>query len=180
MDQFVTQWLNAFASVNRPLDQAMILLSALGVPFMVVLFAINWWNRINRATKRHSCLVAGLSFLLGLLLNQLILLFVHRIRPYDAGVTHLIIAPSADWSFPSDHATAVAAIVTAAWLRHLQHSALALSLLGFFICISRVFVGVHYASDVLGGIATGVIAAFLVWAVYRDENRISRWLVRLL
>ena len=36
---------------------------------------------------------------------------MHRIRPYDAGLTHLIVAPSFDWSFPSDHATAAFAIV---------------------------------------------------------------------
>jgi undecaprenyl-diphosphatase len=48
----------------------------------------------------------GFSFLLGLAINQLILLFIHRVRPYDAGVTNLLIARSGDFSFPSDHATA--------------------------------------------------------------------------
>ncbi|MDH8190437.1 undecaprenyl-diphosphate phosphatase, partial [Klebsiella pneumoniae] len=54
---------------------------------------------------------------LGLALNQLILLLVHRMRPYDGGVTHLLTAPSADPSFPSDHATASFAIA-AAFLLH--------------------------------------------------------------
>src|SRR5262249_1926564 len=39
--------------------------------------------------------------------------FVHRLRPYDAGVTHLLIAPSHDPSFPSDHSTAVFSIAFA-------------------------------------------------------------------
>ncbi len=60
---------------------------------------------------------SGLSFLLGLAINQVILLLVHRIRPYDAGISHLLIAPSADPSFPSDHATATFAIA-AAFLLH--------------------------------------------------------------
>jgi len=50
-------------------------------------------------------LTASFSFLLGLALNQLILLFVHRIRPYDGGVTNFLIDRSADFSFPSHHAT---------------------------------------------------------------------------
>jgi undecaprenyl-diphosphatase len=178
-DQTFTQWINSFATVNRSLDHLMVLFSAYGVPVMVLLVVASWWRRHNRGANRNACLVAGLSFFLGLALNQLILLFVHRIRPYDAGITHLIIAPSADWSFPSDHATAVAAIVASAWLRRLPRLALVLSILGFFICISRVFVGIHYASDVLGGVATGVIAAVLVQALYKDENRLSRWLVKL-
>jgi hypothetical protein len=43
--------------------------------------------------------VAGLAFIIGLGLNQIILLFVHRIRPYDAGVSHLIVSWSGDWPF---------------------------------------------------------------------------------
>ena len=43
------------------------------------------------------------TFLLGLALNQVILVFVHRARPYDDGVTNLLIARSADFSFPSFH-----------------------------------------------------------------------------
>ncbi len=41
-----------------------------------------------------------LSFLLGLAINQLILLLSSdRVRPYDGGISHLLISPSADPSF---------------------------------------------------------------------------------
>ena len=156
-DGLITQWLNSFSRLSWPLDELMIVLSSHGVPVMVIIVALGRWNRNDRVAKRHACLVSGLSFLSGLLLNQLLLLFIHRARPYDAGITHLIIPPSADWSFPSDHATAVAAIISAAWLRHQQGFALGPSLLGLLICISRVYVGIHFASDVLGGIATGML-----------------------
>jgi undecaprenyl-diphosphatase len=52
---------------------------------------------------RHVAVASALSCPGGLALNQLILRLIHRKRPYDTGVSHLIIAPSADWSFPSDY-----------------------------------------------------------------------------
>ena len=39
------------------------------------------------AHTRHVLLAAGFSFLLGLAINRLVLLFIHRVRPYDSGVT---------------------------------------------------------------------------------------------
>src|SRR5579872_657475 len=113
MDQAITHWINSLAGGNALLDSVMIGVTNLGVPFIVAVVAAQWWSKIERTHVRHTCIVAGLSFLLGLGFNQIVLLFIHRVRPYDAGVTHLIISKSPDWSFPSDHSTAVMAIVAA-------------------------------------------------------------------
>src|SRR6266851_8712228 len=111
MDQAMTQWINSLAGSNVLLDSAMIMATKVGVPLLVALVVAQWWTKIDRTHVRHTCVAGGLSFLIGLGLNQIILLFVHRVRPYDAGVSHLIISKSPDWSFPSDHATASIAIV---------------------------------------------------------------------
>src|SRR5258708_1464742 len=106
MDQSLTQWLNSIAGSNGLLDSVMIMASKAGILLLVALVVAQWWSKINRTHVRHTCIAAGLSFLIGLGLNQIILLFVHRPRPYEAGVSHLIISENPDWSFPSDHATA--------------------------------------------------------------------------
>lgn len=113
MDRMITAAANAPAGAHPLFDSVMIALTQFGVPLVVVMAALQWRSRNDRLHVRHVALTAGLSFVLGLGINQMILLFVHRVRPYDAGVTHLIIPPSADPSFPSDHATAVAAVVAA-------------------------------------------------------------------
>ncbi|WP_348644055.1 phosphatase PAP2 family protein [Mesorhizobium sp. B4-1-3] len=158
----------------------MIIISQIGVPLMVIAVALQWWSRADRSHVRHACLSAGLSFLLGLAINQGILLFVHRIRPYDAGVTHLLIAPSADWSFPSDHATASTAIVAAFAMQALPRRTLALFAVAFVICWSRIFIGTHYVSDVIGGAATAAIAALAVRLAYKENSRLDAFATRLL
>lgn len=172
-DTVVTRAINGLSGVGG-IDQVMILISSLGVPVLVLLVALQWWRQQNRPVVRHVLVASGLSFLLGLGLNQAILLFVHRIRPYDAGVTHLLIAPSADWSLPSDHATATMAIAATFLLHRMPRVGslfLAASLLMMF---SRVYVGIHYSGDVFAGALTGILAALIVWKLYRPDTKLDR------
>src|SRR6267143_2392289 len=148
MDRVITQWINSLAGSYALLDSVMIMATNVGVPLLVALVVAQWWTKIDRTHVRHACIAAGLSFLIGLGLNQIILLFVHRVRPYDAGVSHLIISKSPDWSFPSDHATASIAIVATFTLHGLPHRTLLFGLLALLICWSRIFVGTHYLTDV--------------------------------
>jgi hypothetical protein len=97
------------------------------------------------------CLLrAWLSFLLGLAINQVILLLVHRIRPYDAGISHLLIALSADPSFPSDHATATFAIAAAFLLHGMRRVGFWFLAAALLVTVSRVYIGTHYVSDAWG------------------------------
>jgi undecaprenyl-diphosphatase len=157
------------------LHAVMIAATKFGVPLVVACVIMQWWSNRDRLHVRHTSIAAGISFLIGLGFNQLILLFVHRVRPYDAGVSHLIIAPSGDWSFPSDHATASFAVAATFALHALPRRAAVFLLMAFLIAYSRIFVGTHYLTDVLGGALTGVCAAVIVRALYREGSRLDRF-----
>ena len=180
MDQAITQWINSLAGSNALLDAVMITATKAGAPLLVALVIAQWWSKIARSHVRHTCIAAGLSFLVGLGLNQIILLFVHRVRPYDGGVTNVIITKSPDWSFPSDHATASIAIVAAFAFHGLLCRTILFGLLALLICWSRIYVGTHYLTDILGGGFMGVVAAMLVWAFYREGSRIDRLVTGIL
>lgn len=180
LDVAVTQWMNGLAGRSAALDFLMISISTVGVPILVFAVIIQWWFPRPDPSNRHVLLAAGLSFLLGLALNQLILLFVHRIRPYDSGITHLLIGPSADYSFPSDHATATLAIAATFLLRGKRGCGIAFSIAALLMIVSRVYVGTHYASDVVGGAVTGIIAAIFVRLVYREGTRADRFVTGIL
>ncbi|SEE72010.1 undecaprenyl-diphosphatase [Rhizobiales bacterium GAS191] len=158
----------------------MIWISAIGIPLLVLAVAVQWWRQTDRLHIRHVLAVAGFSFLLGLDLNQLILLFVHRMRPYDGGITHLLIARSGDPSFPSDHATAIFAIAAAFLLHGMRRLGFGFLAAALLMAVSRVYVGTHYASDVLGGALTGIVAAAVVRSVYWEGTCADRFITGIL
>jgi len=173
-DAALTHAINSLAERSGALDFLMAWISTIGVPLLILAVVVRWWSPTDRPHTRHVLVATGLSFLLGLALNQLILLFVHRMRPYDGGVTHLLIDRSADYSFPSDHATATFAIAAAFLLHGMRRAGLSFLAAAALVTFSRVYVGTHYASDVLGGALTGTLAAFIVRIGYREDTRIDR------
>ena len=176
MDLTITQLVNGLAGRNLTIDGVMIAITGFGVPLMVAWVAAQWWLGEPRQQTRHACIAAGASFVIGLGIAQLILLFIHRARPYDAGISHLIIAKTVDWSFPSDHAIASTSIVFA-WLMNGMRRWLWLFIaMAAVICFSRVYVGMHYATDILGGIALALFAAALVQLVYKPGSQLDQWL----
>lgn len=180
LDAAVTGWINGLSGARPSLDTGMVWISAIGVPLVVLAVAGQWWVKQDRRHTRHVLIASGLSFLLGLTLNQIVLLFVSRTRPYDEAVTTLLIARSSDFSFPSDHATAGVA-VAAAFLAHgMRRRGIIFLAAGILITFSRVYIGTHYASDVLGGAATGVVAALLVRQAYREGTLPDRFVTGLL
>lgn len=174
LDAAATRAINSLAGASAPVDFLMIWVSGIGVPLLVLAVAAQWGRGPDRPHNRHVLVSTGLSFLLGLAINQLILLFVHRIRPYDSGISHLLISPSADPSFPSDHATATFAIAAAFLLHRMRGMGLWFLAAAILVAVSRVYFGTHYVSDVLGGAAIGIVAAILVRALYREGTRLDR------
>jgi undecaprenyl-diphosphatase len=172
--------MNGWAGTSATTDCLMIWISAAGVPLAILAVAAQWWLQTDKRHTRHVPLAAGFSFVLGLALNQIFLLFIHRARPYDRDVTNLLIARSGDFSFPSDHATATFAIAAAFLLHGMRRRGLGFLVVALLVALSRVYVGTHYASDVLGGALTGIVAAGVVRSVYREGTRADRFFTGIL
>ena len=99
------------------------------------------------------------SALVALGIGQLIGGAVNRARPYATmpGV-HVLVDKSADFSFPSDHATVVGA-VAAGLLFTNRRIGLIATVLAVLMAFTRVYVGAHYPGDVLAGLALGATIA---------------------
>jgi undecaprenyl-diphosphatase len=180
LDILVTQSINGLSGHVGLLDLVMVTVTKIGVPLLILAVVASWWVGTNARSDRHIAVASALSFAISLALNQIILLMVHRVRPYDAGVTHLLIARSADPSFPSDHATATFAVVFAYLLALRFSKAFWFFLMALLIVFTRVYVGTHYVTDILGGIATAFIGAAAVRIAYREDTRIDRWVTHIL
>ncbi len=174
IDAGLTHFINSFSGQTWIADELMLVISLVGVPLMVLAVASHWWSRVNRFQARHVALTAGFSFLLALAFNQIILLFVQRVRPYEVGVSHLLGSPSSDPSFPSDHTTAAFAIAFAFLFRGKSRQGSIFAMCATVVSLSRVYIGTHYVGDVLGGGLTALTAAILVCLVYRENSFLNR------
>lgn len=129
-----------------------------------------------KKTRATGCMMS-LSLLCGLLIGNTVMkpLFA-RIRPYEANVTgeiNLLVERLSDYSFPSGHTLASfeAAVVLMIRDRKLGIPALAIAVL---VALSRLYLYVHYPTDVLVGMVLGTLFAFFsVWAVKLVWNRFS-------
>ncbi len=178
-DKGITLLINGWAGHNRFIDTLTVWCANDLIFVMMAVVALRWWQIGSYPRMRHVCLVAGLSFLLAVVINLLVTLFIHRVRPNDAGLTQALVAHSPDWSFPSDHAATSTAIAAALWFQNHKKLASAFLVAAAIIFVSRVFVGVHYVSDVIGGSVVGIVAAYVVSKLFDENNRLSRQLIRI-
>lgn len=102
-----------------------------------------------------------LAMAIGFVLTNLLLKnIVGRIRPYEAveGLTYLVRKP-ADASFPSGHSTCSMAASLTMFAMLPRKMGIPALVLGILVCLSRLYVGVHYPTDVLAGMLVGWLGA---------------------
>lgn len=146
------------------LDSFMLLLSRLGDNGLVwcVMAAV----LLARRKTRASGLICTLALLFSLLFcNVLLKNLVARPRPYDTLLWLQPLIPLLpDFSFPSGHASSSFAAATAFTLAGADKKwAVAAFVLALLISFSRLYVGVHYPTDVLGGLFLGLFCGHLAW-----------------
>ena len=107
-----------------------------------------------------------LALLLMLIIGNLTLKpLVARIRPYEfAHHVRLIIDTPTDFSFPSGHTFASFASAVSIFLFHKKEGFIALTLAAL-IAFSRLYLYVHFPTDILAGIILGIIVAFISRAI---------------
>ncbi len=150
----------------------------------LVLLALWFGTREIRQREENQKAVIGASASLGIAAGivRIFNLFYFSPRPFTELPTNLLFyhptAPSfpSDPSFPSNSTAIVFAIAIAIFLVDRKAGAFLLFLAGLH-GFSRIYVGVHYPSDILGGAAIGAATAFLI---FRLIKLIEPWPSRLL
>ncbi len=78
----------------------------------------------------------------------------------------ILIPKQVDYSFPSGHTSSSVAAALAIWKNTPRKYGIVAIVLAVLISLSRLYVGVHYPTDVLGGVAGGILAAWMaVWVM---------------
>jgi undecaprenyl-diphosphatase len=133
----------------------------ISIVVVALLFLVPWAR--SRPERRVGAVTGTLAAGVALLIGQVISPIVDRERPFVEHPTHshLLIHHAKDLGFPSDHATAAFGLAMGVWLYN-RLVGVFLFVLGALIAFARVYVGVHYPGDVLGGAVLGIIVALLL------------------
>ncbi|MFE4451851.1 phosphatase PAP2 family protein [Streptomyces sp. NPDC056796] len=150
-------------------DRVMEFVGEFGIMLAMVLAVLwCWWSVRRRGTTEDSVTgVAGLVWAplaagIALLINIPIRNFVERPRPFlDHKGLEVLVEGKTDYSFVSDHATMAMAIAVGLFVANRKFGlvAIGLALLEGFC---RIYMGVHYPTDVIGGFALGTAVALLL------------------
>lgn len=149
-------------------DRGMEFVGEYGLLVAMVLLVVGcWWSVRRRGGEDSASSVAALVWAplaasLAVLVNVPIRGFVERPRPFlDHTGLDVLISGKTDYSFVSDHATITMAMGVALFVadRRFGVVGIGLALLEGFC---RVYMGVHYPTDVIGGFALGTAVALLL------------------
>jgi undecaprenyl-diphosphatase len=163
-DEAVMSWVGA--NQSPVVKASMIEITTLGTAVVVMTTVVIAGSFLWLNKHKHSAILLGVATLGGLVLNAMLKSGFDRPRPQIfAWGTHAVTS-----SFPSGHAMSAAIVYsTVAYLaarlqnRHLSR-VVTMTLAGLLIaliCASRIYLGVHYPSDVLAGVTIG-----LAWAAF--------------
>jgi undecaprenyl-diphosphatase len=158
-----------------------------GILLGLVLVALwCWWRGRSRGTAEDSVASAAAlvwaPFAAGvaLLINIPIRGFVERPRPFlDHKGLEVLVQGKTDFSFVSDHSTLAMAFAVGVFManRRWGLAAIALAVMEGFC---RVYMGVHYPTDVIGGFALGtavtlLLAPLAMMLLQPAVSAVSRW-----
>ncbi len=119
---------------------------------------------------RKTAATGLLAVLIGFLITNLWLKnMVARVRPYEiVEGLQLIGNRAVDFSFPSGHSTCSVAASTVLFCRFPKWIGAPALVLALLICFSRLYIGIHYPTDVMAGMLIGMASAFLAMRIMRN------------
>ncbi|MGW7410394.1 phosphatase PAP2 family protein [Streptomyces sp. NPDC054833] len=136
---------------------------------MVLLVVWCWWSvrrRAGSADEAASSVAAlvwaPLAAAIAVLVNVPIRGFVERPRPFrDHQGLAVLVSGKTDYSFVSDHATITMALGVGLFVANRRFGIAGIGL-ALFEGFCRVYMGVHYPTDVVGGFALGTAVVLLL------------------
>lgn len=166
MNLAIFQYLNQFAGQFICLD-SLIIFCAKYLPYLMVL-VLGLFLVFTRDRRRELKMIfyAAASVILSrLIITEIIRHFYPHLRPFQIYNFIPLIYDTAS-SFPSGHAAFFFAFATIVFIFHKKWG-IVYFVGSFIIVLSRIMAGIHWPTDILGGIIVGIGSAILVKFLFK-------------
>ncbi|MGA8833941.1 MAG: phosphatase PAP2 family protein [Desulfomonilaceae bacterium] len=171
-DHAIMSYINKFSQHSFSFDYAILVLSGDNLLKGGVLAIIFWWawfkNGQLHPNNREHIISTILSALIAMPFARVLALTLpFRLRPGDAGLDFLLpygmkLIELKGWSsFPSDHAVLFFTLSTGRLFISKKIGAFALAYTVLFICFPRIYLGLHFPTDIIAGAIIGISFGYL-------------------
>lgn len=167
-DASIIHFFNQFSRHSGKFDYLVDVLSRNNFVKGGVLMVLLWWLWFRVEEERHPyrehVLATLASCIVGLSVARVLALTLpFRLRPIHDPSVHFQVPNMANpavldqWSaFPSDHATLFFALATGIWCASRSLGLLTFVYIILMICLPRIYLGLHYPTDILAGGVIGI------------------------
>lgn len=172
LDLSILLFINRLAHRSSVFDEIVVLASGNNFIKGGIVFAVVWylWFQNEDARRKRECVLAGVAAsFIGLTLAKLLTWTIVRPRPLvvpELGLRLPYGIKAVTWeglsSFPSDHAVLFFALATGIFFASRRIGWLVFIYVSVFICLPRLYIGLHYPSDILAGAAIGITTGWLL------------------
>lgn len=170
LDFSIFQWINNVAGKNIWLDSLAIFFAEY---FQYVVVLLLFLILVINRRKYLRMVIAAISAAIfsRFIVSEIARFIFPRSRPFvDNNVNLVIFHSSGEPSFPSGHASFFFALSTVIYFYN-KKTGLLFYVASFLISISRVFVGIHWPSDILAGAIVGIFSG---WFINKLSKRFSQ------
>lgn len=156
--------LDWFQTIHTPVgDACMCFITSLGNAGLIWIVLAAVLIAIPR-TRKSGIIVAAALLIEVALCSGILKNVFRRVRPFDVNtaVQILIIKPR-DFSFPSGHTAASFAAAAALYFAGERKLFIPVLVIACLIAFSRMYLYVHYPTDILGGLIIGTLSAYAAY-----------------